>query len=147
MCRGLDGTECEDFIFAIRQRALIEGKMDENKWALTIASAGFAREALRWYITLDSSIQNDWLLLQKALLARFRPVFRGIDGIECEEFVSNVRRRALDEGKDEDNEVGFAAVVVMCGFPEPTLICFIVDTEDCIRISRRRCPSMACDTG
>lgn len=100
---GVDGIEAEDFIYHVRQRALSEGKLQDKQWILNFASACFVRDALRWHASLDARIQDDWALLQKALLARFRPVFRGIDGEECENFVAQVRLRALDEGKERDN--------------------------------------------
>lgn len=101
---GVDGIEAEDFIYHVRQKAFAEGKVQDKQWILNFASACFVRDALRWHASLDTRIQDDWALLQKALLARFRPVFRGIDGDECERFVAQVRQRALDEGKAEDNK-------------------------------------------
>lgn len=139
MFRGIDGTECEDFIFAIRQRAFSEGKIKDNDWALALASVSFARGALRWFTTLDDSIQNDWVLLQKALLARFRPVFKGIDGIECEEFISDIRQRALDQGKPNDDEVCFGHL----WDPFTDLIRLTVDPQYRICLSRRRRSPMA----
>lgn len=36
------------------------------------------------------------------MLDRFRRLFKGIDGLECERFIRNVRQRSLEEGKQRD---------------------------------------------
>ncbi|KAG8897179.1 hypothetical protein FRB99_008383, partial [Tulasnella sp. 403] len=61
-------------------------------------------EALQWYANLDPEVQENWKLLQRALLAKCRPTFRGNNGVECDEFVQAVRQRAIAEGKEFDNE-------------------------------------------
>lgn len=69
---GLGGSdEAEDFVAAIRQIAFTEGKGDDNKWIVNLASASLTQNALRWHITLDPEIQNDWRLLQQAIFIRY----------------------------------------------------------------------------
>lgn len=69
--RGSNPDECEDFISAIRGRALAEGKHRDNQWIAYFASSCFVGDALYWYEGLDESIQEDWKLLRPAILERF----------------------------------------------------------------------------
>jgi len=100
---GIDGLEAEEFIFSVRQRAIAERKDEDEKWMAKFASSCFSRDALRWHARLDPTTRNDWNLLQEALLSRFGPVFKGIDGTECENFIHSLRRKIFDEGKEDDN--------------------------------------------
>jgi len=72
--RGTDGIECEEFIRAVRLRVRSESRTDDNDWIVQFVSTCFARNALRWYITLDHDVQNDWDRLQKALLDKYPAV-------------------------------------------------------------------------
>lgn len=91
-------------MLAIRQKAYAEGKQRDQAWILDLVAANLARDALEWHASLEPAVQNDWLLLQKALLARFCGTFKGIDGIECERFIQYIRRRTFAEGKAGDND-------------------------------------------
>lgn len=94
----------EDFISAIRQKALLAGKQRDPEWILDIAQASLTRDALRWHDNLDLDTQSSWPRLQKALLKRFGTTFRGLDGRECEAFIHSVRARVFDEGRESDND-------------------------------------------
>jgi len=69
--RGDDGAECEAFIGAIRKSALEKGRQRDNDWIADFASSCFVGQALRWFETLDDSIQGDWKLLRQAMLERY----------------------------------------------------------------------------
>lgn len=69
--RGSNPDECDDFISAIRGRALAEGKHRDNQWIAYFASSCFVGDALYWYEGLDESIQEDWKQLRPAILERF----------------------------------------------------------------------------
>lgn len=101
---GSDSADAEDFIHAIRAKAFSEGKDSDQDWILRLVTAFLTRDALRWHVELEPSIRNDWWLLQKALLARFCPTFKGINGEECERFILSLRRRAFEQRKGGDNE-------------------------------------------
>lgn len=70
------------------------------------ASACFKGTALRWHGTLDLEIQRDWPRLQRAILLKFTPTFKGIDGAECEAFIFAMRERIFEEGRDDDHSWG-----------------------------------------
>ena len=72
--QGQNGLECEEFVFAVRQRAFAKDKLDDARWTATLAASCFFGEALRWHVALDNSTKNDWELLQKALFAKYPPV-------------------------------------------------------------------------
>lgn len=69
--RGTNSDECEDFISAVRLKALAENKHRDNQWIAYFASSCFVGDALYWYESLDESIQEDWKQLRPALLERF----------------------------------------------------------------------------
>lgn len=69
--RGLDGTEAEEFIFAIRQRAFAAGKARDLDWQLDLATSSLTGGALRWYEGLDDVKKHDWELFKQALLDRY----------------------------------------------------------------------------
>lgn len=100
--KGTDSVEAEDFISAIRQKALAEGKEDDDRWTANFASACFRRDALRWHGSLDRETKKDWERLEKAILLQYAPKFQGIDGEECERFICAVRQRIYEEGKEDD---------------------------------------------
>lgn len=101
--KGIDSDEAEAFISAIRQKAFSEGKQDDDKWTANFASTCFTGRALRWHGSLDRETQRDWHQLQKAILTKFSPTFKGIDGQECEAFIHDLRQRIFEEGKEEDH--------------------------------------------
>lgn len=69
--KGLDGTECEAFIRAVRKAAFSQGKQRDAQWMADFAETCFEGEALRWHQTLSDEVQTDWKLLQPALLAKY----------------------------------------------------------------------------
>lgn len=71
--RGIDGKECEEFIYMIRLRAMAAGKVRDKEWIADIAGTAFVGDALRWYAELDEDVQEDWLLLRRALLSKYPP--------------------------------------------------------------------------
>lgn len=70
---GIDGTECERFIHSLRRRIFEEGRSDDNDWITQFVSTCVVGDALRWHSELSPEIQNDWSLLQKAMLTRYPP--------------------------------------------------------------------------
>ncbi|KAG8991019.1 hypothetical protein FRB90_001494 [Tulasnella sp. 427] len=75
---GIDGIEAEEWVCAVRQKALSERKQRDDNWIADFASTCFVGDALRWYEDLDESIQNDWRKLRTALLAQWpAPADRG----------------------------------------------------------------------
>lgn len=68
---GHSGEEAERFVFSVRQRIRDAGRQKDNDWIITFVSDCFVGEALRWHVTLDSRVREDWKLLQVAILAQF----------------------------------------------------------------------------
>lgn len=68
---GGSGEEAEQFIRAVRDKAIDEGKQKDNEWIATYAESCLAGEALRWYTYLDSDTRANWKKLQQALLLRY----------------------------------------------------------------------------
>ncbi len=64
---GIDATEAEEFIHAVRQRAFSLGKGRDNDWIVDFTAGCFVGEALRWHAELDDGIQWDWCALQKVI--------------------------------------------------------------------------------
>ncbi|KIO32054.1 hypothetical protein M407DRAFT_19079 [Tulasnella calospora MUT 4182] len=69
--KGTGPEECEQFVSAIRRRALAEGKHRDNEWIAYLASSCFVGEALYWYEGLDQAVQSNWRHLRHAILERF----------------------------------------------------------------------------
>lgn len=69
--RGIDGQECEEFIYMIRLRASAAGKVRDKEWTADIAGNAFIGDALRWYDQLGEDVQGDWKLLRRALLSKY----------------------------------------------------------------------------
>ncbi|KAG8925348.1 hypothetical protein FRC01_010319 [Tulasnella sp. 417] len=61
-------------------------------------------DALVWWSDLDEEVQGSWKLLKKAILSEYGSIFSGGSGEEAEKFISAVRGKAIDEGKQEDNK-------------------------------------------
>lgn len=110
---GRDAEECERFINAVTRQALAAGKQRDDQWSADFAASCFIGGALRWWDGLDERTQSSWRLLRKAMLSRYRPLFYGRSGEEAEEFVHMVQERALDAGKQQDNE-WIAAFISSC---------------------------------
>ncbi|KAG8948353.1 hypothetical protein FRC04_009849 [Tulasnella sp. 424] len=68
---GKNGEEAEQFVFSVRQRARDAGKQKDNDWIIAFISDSFVGDALRFHVSLDSSIQENWKLLQVAILAQY----------------------------------------------------------------------------
>ncbi|KAG8906405.1 hypothetical protein FRC01_008035, partial [Tulasnella sp. 417] len=100
--RGKDLQECERFIAAINRRAHAEGKLRDDQWIADLVAICLSNGALIWWSLLDEETQGSWRLLRKAMISRFRPLFHGKSGAEAEEFVGQIRQRALDVGKLND---------------------------------------------
>ncbi|KIO19456.1 hypothetical protein M407DRAFT_30883 [Tulasnella calospora MUT 4182] len=101
--RGEDSAECEAFITAVARQALSVGKQRGDQWVADFAASRSTHNALRWWNSLNDETEGSWRLLRKAMLSRYRPSFHGRDGEEAEKFVHMVCKRALDEGKLNDN--------------------------------------------
>ncbi|KIO16666.1 hypothetical protein M407DRAFT_33678 [Tulasnella calospora MUT 4182] len=71
MFYGGSGEEAEKFIRGVRDKAINEGKREDNKWVVAYAESCLAGEALRWYTYLDSDTQDNWKKLQQALLIQY----------------------------------------------------------------------------
>ncbi|KAG9022830.1 hypothetical protein FS837_006126, partial [Tulasnella sp. UAMH 9824] len=71
MFNGGSGEEAEEFIRVVRDKAIDEGKQEDNKWVATYAGSCLAGEALRWHAYLDPDIKHDWEKLQQALLTQY----------------------------------------------------------------------------
>lgn len=68
---GLNGLQYGRFIHEIRVRAHKSGKSGDTEWMIGLASASLTGDALRWHVSLDPSIQNNWALLQRAMLEHY----------------------------------------------------------------------------
>jgi len=69
--RGIDGIECEEFIFAVRKWAWTSGNHQDDRWIADFAVTCFMGDALRWLLSLPDETQESWKALQKALIARY----------------------------------------------------------------------------
>ncbi|KAG9043142.1 hypothetical protein FS837_009960 [Tulasnella sp. UAMH 9824] len=69
---GKSGEEAEEFVHTVRQRARDAGRQKDNDWIITYVSDCFVGDALRWHVSLDQSIQDDWKMLQVAILVQWR---------------------------------------------------------------------------
>ncbi len=67
----MNSTECEEFIYVVRQRARQAEKGSDNAWIVELVSSSLMGDAMRWYVTLSDEVQNDWSKLRKALLANY----------------------------------------------------------------------------
>lgn len=69
--KGKDWEECDNFIRAIRARALWEGKQRDLTWMADFAAPQFSQKALSWHCRLPEDVQQDWSKLVIALLDRW----------------------------------------------------------------------------
>lgn len=72
--KGIDGSECEDFIASLEELAFAEGWSQDRQRMILYARSRLRGDALRWFATLDPSIQGDWNLFLQALLNRYPSV-------------------------------------------------------------------------
>ncbi|KIO31352.1 hypothetical protein M407DRAFT_19729 [Tulasnella calospora MUT 4182] len=77
--RGNDGTECEEFVVAIRDIAFAKGKDEDHSWMVRYATTRLRGNALRWHAKLDLSVQQSWYLFVQALFEEY-PVAGERDG-------------------------------------------------------------------
>lgn len=71
--KGKDWEECNNFIRAIRARALWEGKQRDSAWIADFAAPQFSHKALSWHCQLPQDVQQDWFKLLIALLDCWPP--------------------------------------------------------------------------
>ncbi|KAG8893293.1 hypothetical protein FRB99_002071, partial [Tulasnella sp. 403] len=69
--KGVDGSECERFIRAVKIQAREQNKLRDERWILDLVEVSFEGNALRWFTKLDPAVRSNWDLLQEALLDRF----------------------------------------------------------------------------
>lgn len=68
---GQSGEEAEQFVHLVRQRARDAGKQKDNDWIINFVLDCFVGDALRWHVSLNQSIQEDWKMLQLAILVQY----------------------------------------------------------------------------
>lgn len=68
---GIDGVEAEEWVCAVRHKALSLGRQRDNDWVADFASTCLAGDALRWYENLDEDVQGDWRKLRLAILTQW----------------------------------------------------------------------------
>ncbi|KAG8900602.1 hypothetical protein FRC00_012113 [Tulasnella sp. 408] len=66
-----DKEECRSFVREIRLRASAEGKERDSDWMVRLAFPSFAGDALEWYTQLPMDVQNEWRLLERAILVDY----------------------------------------------------------------------------
>ncbi|KIO24043.1 hypothetical protein M407DRAFT_26573 [Tulasnella calospora MUT 4182] len=71
--KGAGWEECDEFISAIRARALWEGKQRDAAWKADFAAPLFSRKALAWHSRLPEDVREDWSKLEIALLEQWAP--------------------------------------------------------------------------
>lgn len=102
--RGEDSEECHKFISAVLKYAYAQGKQRDDEWVADFAATCFKGEALRWWTGVGPQTQESWKLLRHSMSRKYRPSFHGRSGEEAETFVHLVYDRALDAGKQRDNQ-------------------------------------------
>ncbi|KAG8916129.1 hypothetical protein FRC01_003361, partial [Tulasnella sp. 417] len=65
---GKDKDECRQFVRTIRLWAKAEGKINDSSWMCEAAYPCFSGDALEWYASLSADVQNEWRLLERAIL-------------------------------------------------------------------------------
>ncbi|KAG9046014.1 hypothetical protein FS837_005235 [Tulasnella sp. UAMH 9824] len=100
--QGKDLKECERFIAAVNKQARAEGKLRDDQWIADFVAICLGGDALMWWSLLDEETQGSWRLLRQAMISRFRLQFHGKSGAEAEDFVYQIRQRALHAGKLKD---------------------------------------------
>ncbi|KAG8896508.1 hypothetical protein FRC00_005838 [Tulasnella sp. 408] len=61
-----------------------------------------AKDAIRWWISLEENVQRSWKLVRKEMLSAYPPMFHGKRGEEAEEFVRMIHRRTGDARRQGD---------------------------------------------
>lgn len=100
--RGGDANECEEFVTAVSRLVLSVGRQRDDNWIADFVASCLAHDALRWWDTLDPSVQQSWKHLRQAMLFKYRPLFYGRSAEEAQTFVRMVRNAALDNEKYND---------------------------------------------
>ncbi|KAG8936368.1 hypothetical protein FRC00_008900 [Tulasnella sp. 408] len=101
--QGKNLKECEHFIAAVNKHAQADGKFWDDQWIAEFVAIRLTGDALIWWSLLEKETQCSWPLLRKAMISRFRPQFYGKSGAEAEDFVYQIRQRALHVGKLNDS--------------------------------------------
>lgn len=73
MFKGTDWEECNNFVRALRFRALREGKQRDPAWIADFAAPYFSHEARLWHSELPRGVRRNWFKLETALLERWAP--------------------------------------------------------------------------
>ncbi|KAG9007887.1 hypothetical protein FRB90_009192 [Tulasnella sp. 427] len=102
--KGKNINECEQFIATVNKHARDNGKLCDDQWIADFVAVCLSGDALIWWSLLDEEVQGSWQLLRKEMISRFRPRFYGKSGSEAEDFLHQVRERALHVGRLNDTE-------------------------------------------
>jgi len=68
---GNDAAECTRFIRTVRKYARASGKVWDHAWIAEQVYDAFDGRALHWYLEQPQNVQQDWALLQTALIKRW----------------------------------------------------------------------------
>ncbi|KIO17310.1 hypothetical protein M407DRAFT_33030 [Tulasnella calospora MUT 4182] len=68
---GRDGEEAEKFVRMVRERALDEGKLNDNNWLVTFASTCNNAEADRHHAPINPSKKTNWTKPQLKRLEQY----------------------------------------------------------------------------
>ncbi|KAG8945124.1 hypothetical protein FRC04_001190 [Tulasnella sp. 424] len=115
---GVGDLTCHRFIRSVREHAIEAEKQTDDRWMADHASVRFDDDALEWFESLDDETQTDWKRLRRAILARYSLpaygeltpadqlvfAFSGKNKDERRSFVHEIRRRAFQEGKENDSD-------------------------------------------
>ncbi|KAG8943840.1 hypothetical protein FRC04_002463 [Tulasnella sp. 424] len=71
MFHGKSGEEAEKFVQMVYRRARDARRQGDSRWIVEFVQTCLAAEALRWYATLEPDVQDNWRLLQQAILNRW----------------------------------------------------------------------------
>ena len=66
------GLSCETFVRGVRRKALVDSKDSDDVWTARYAASCLDGPALHWFEDLDDATQDNWKLLRKAILSRWR---------------------------------------------------------------------------
>lgn len=69
--QGIDQTELFEFIYAIRNKAMQQGKQRDDEWLADYAATCCFGEALHWHLGLPEDVQCSWKLLLKSLIEKY----------------------------------------------------------------------------
>ncbi|KAG8913624.1 hypothetical protein FRC01_004453, partial [Tulasnella sp. 417] len=97
--KGKDWEECDNFIRAIRARALWEGKQRDPGWMADLATPQFSQRALSWHCRLPDDVRQDWSKLVIALLDRW-PFPEDDDDLQIKPTPAAAPRSSRNESAD-----------------------------------------------